>query len=48
MSFTDCLSIAVQNLDADVPDHLLPTTIMDSASMMAHMSSDTVGAQAWF
>ena len=48
MSFTDYLSIAVQNLDADLPDELLPTRIMDSAAMMAHMSSDTVGAQAWF
>ena len=48
MSFTDCLTFAVSNIDSDVPDHLLPTTIMDNAAMMAHKSSDTVGAQSWF
>ena len=48
MSFTDYLSIAVQNFDADLPDNLLPLTLMDSAAMAAHLSSDMVGAQAWF
>jgi hypothetical protein len=48
MSFTDYLSIAVQNLDADLPDNLLPLTLMDSAAMAARLSSDMVGVQAWF
>jgi hypothetical protein len=48
MSFTDYLSIAVQNIDDDLPDNLLPLTLMDSAAMAAHMSaSDMAGAQIW-
>lgn len=46
MSFTDCLSIAVSNIDADVPDHLLPITLMNDAAMAGHLSSDSFGAWA--
>ena len=46
MSFTDYLSFAVANIDADLPDALLPTTIYDSAAMAAHLSSDMVGVWA--
>ncbi len=47
MNFFDCLTFAVANIDDDTPDALLPLTLMDSAAMMAHMSSDTIGSQAW-
>ncbi len=47
MSFTDCLTFVVANINDDTPDALLPLTLMDSAALMAHMSSDMVGAQAW-
>ena len=43
MSFTDYLTFAVANIDADVPDHLLPITLMNDAAMAAHLSSDMVG-----
>ena len=43
MNFSDCLTFAVSNIDADVPDHLLPITIMNAAAMAANLSSDTVG-----
>ncbi len=43
MNFSDCLTFAVSNIDADVPDHLLPITLMDSAARAAHLSSDMVG-----
>jgi hypothetical protein len=49
MSFTDYLTFAVQNIDDDTPDSLLPLTLMDSAAMAAHLSaSDIAGAQVWF
>ncbi len=47
MSFTDYLSTVVNNIDADIPDELLPTTIFNTASMLAHLSSDSIGTQAW-
>jgi hypothetical protein len=47
MSFSDFLTFAVSNIDADMPDHLLPITIMDSAAMAAHMSPDMVGSHRW-
>ena len=43
MSFIDCLTFAVANIDDDTPDELLPLTLMDSAAMMAHLSPDSVG-----
>ena len=43
MSFSDYLTFAVQNIDNDLPDALLPTAIYDSAAMAAHLSSDAVG-----
>ena len=43
MNFSDYLTFAVSNIDADVPDHLLPITIMNDAAMAANLSSDTVG-----
>jgi hypothetical protein len=46
MNFFDFLTFAVSNIDADVPDHLLPLTLMNSAAMAAHMSSDSVGVWA--
>ena len=48
MSFTDYLTFAVANIDDDTPDELLPLTLMDSAAMMAHLSTDMVGTQAWY
>ncbi len=45
MSFSDYLTFAVANIDADLPDALLPTAIYDSAAMAAHLSSD--GARIW-
>lgn len=47
MSFTDYLTFAVSNIDADVPDHLLPLTLMDSAAMASHLDSDSFGTQVW-
>ncbi|MCX7246112.1 MAG: hypothetical protein NTX31_00305 [Burkholderiales bacterium] len=46
MSFTDYLTFAVANIDADVPDHLLPITLMNDAAMAGHLSSDSFGAWA--
>mgnify|MGYP000889841492 FL=1 len=47
-TFEDYLSFAtVAALDAEVPDELLPLTIMDNAAMMAHMSADMLGLQLW-
>ncbi len=43
MNFSDYLAFAVSNIDADVPDHLLPITLMNDAAMAAHLSSDMVG-----
>ena len=43
MSFSDYLTFAVSNIDADLPDALLPTTIYDSAAMAAHLSPEAVG-----
>ncbi len=47
MDFSDCLTFVVANINDDTPDELLPLTLMDSAAMMAHLSPDMVGAQAW-
>ena len=43
MSFSDYLTFAVQNIDDDLPDELLPMAIYDNAAMAAHLSSDAVG-----
>lgn len=43
MSFSDYLTFAVSNIDADLPDALLPTAIYDSAAMAAHLSPDAMG-----
>ena len=48
MSFADYLTFAVSNIDSDVPDHLLPLTLVDSAAMAAHQSSDMLGSAGWF
>jgi len=40
MSFDDCLSIAVQNIDDDLPDHLIPLTIFQTAAQASRMWSD--------
>jgi hypothetical protein len=40
MSFSDYLSIAVQNIDDDLPDHLIPLTIFQTAAQASHMWSD--------
>jgi hypothetical protein len=42
MSFNDYLSIAVQNIDDDLPDHLIPLTIFQTAAQASHMWSDMV------
>jgi len=47
MNFSDYLTFAVSNIDSDLPDSLLPLTLMDSAAMASHMSPDMVGARAW-
>ncbi len=48
MNFEDyVLFAAVSANDTDVPDQLWPTTIFDNAAMMAHLSPDSVGTQAW-
>ncbi|MFZ4481265.1 MAG: hypothetical protein ACOYNZ_15375 [Rhodoferax sp.] len=46
MSYYDYLTFAVSNIDADVPDHLLPNTLSDGAAMAARLSSDMVGVWA--
>jgi len=48
MNFDDyVLFAAVSAIDADVPDELLPLTIMDNAARVMCMSSDTAGSRAW-
>ncbi|MBK6593288.1 MAG: hypothetical protein IPG23_11375 [Burkholderiales bacterium] len=48
MSFTDYLTFAVSNIDADTPDHLLPLTLVDNAALATHQSSDMLGSAGWF
>jgi hypothetical protein len=48
MNFTDFLTFAVSNIDIDTPDHLLPLTLMDSAAMASHLSSDMLGERSWY
>jgi hypothetical protein len=47
MSFTDFLTFAVSNIDADIPAALLPMAIYDSAALAAHLSPDMEGGSAW-
>jgi hypothetical protein len=46
--FNDYLTIAVQNIDDDLPVHLLPLTLMNSAAMASHLSSDMLGGRSWY
>ena len=46
MSFTDYMTFAVSNIDADTPDNLLPLTLFDSAAMASHVTSDMFGASS--
>ena len=46
MSYSDYLTFAVANIDADVPDHVLPITLMNNAAMATHLSSDSFGVWA--
>lgn len=47
MTFHDCLCDAVAAVDADVPPWLLPTTILNHASLLAGGRRDSEELAAW-
>ena len=47
MTYFDCIAFAVQHAqDWDVPQALLPLTIVNEAALLAGLDSDRLGAAA--
>ncbi len=48
--YSDCITIATQhafNHDHDTPAHLLGTTVVSEAAMLAGLESDRIGCPGW-
>ena len=48
--YSDCIAIATHHAfdhDHDTPTHLLGTTIVSEAAMLAGLDSDRIGSAAW-
>lgn len=48
MSFTDSVSVAIQNINAlDLPLQMLPLTICNEACLLAGIDSDRIRCPSW-
>ncbi len=48
MNYFDSITVAAQHVGyADMPDALLPLTIVNEAALLAGLESDRMGGAAW-